>query len=97
MCCMWSIVKSVFSVHLVRETVTDAVLQGEWVSMGVPSDGSYGIEAGLIYSFPIQIKPDRTYSIVQGLSINDFAREKMDATMKELIQERDDAVKACEE
>ena len=97
MCCMWSVVKLVFSVHLVHDTVTDAMLQGEWVSMGVPSDGSYGIEAGLIYSFPIQIKPDRTYSIVQGLSINDFAREKMDATMKELIQERDDAVKACEE
>jgi len=73
------------------------VLQGDWVSMGVTSDGSYGIEQGLIYSFPVQIKPDHTYSIVQGLAINDFAREKMDATMKELIQERDDAVKACQE
>lgn len=71
--------------------------EGEWVSMGVTSDGSYGIEAGLIYSFPVQIKPDHTYSIVQGLDINDFAREKMDATMKELQQERDDAVKACQE
>lgn len=67
------------------------------MSMGVPSDGSYGIEKGLIYSFPVTIKPDHTYSIVQGLSINDFAREKMDVTMKELIQERDDAVKACQE
>jgi len=73
------------------------MLQGQWVSMGVTSDGSYGIEQGLIYSFPVQTKPDHTYSIVQGLSINDFAREKMDATMKELIQERDDAVKACQE
>lgn len=73
------------------------MLQGEWVSMGVTSDGSYGIEQGLIYSFPVQIKPDHTYTIVQGLAINDFAREKMDATMKELIQERDDAVKACQE
>lgn len=71
--------------------------EGEWVSMGVPSDGSYGIEAGLIYSFPVQIKPDHTYTIVQGLDINDFAREKMDITMKELQQERDDAVKACQE
>jgi len=65
--------------------------------MGVPSNGSYGIEAGLIYSFPIKINKDHTYSIVQGLAINEFAREKMDATMKELIQERDDAVKACQE
>jgi len=73
------------------------LLQGEWVSMGVTSDGSYGIEAGLIYSFPVQIKPDHTYTIVQGLDINDFAREKMDVTMKELQQERDDAIKACQE
>lgn len=71
--------------------------EGEWVSMGVTSDGSYGIEPGLIYSFPVQIKPDHTYTIVQGLVINDFARGKMDATMQELIQERDDAVKACQE
>lgn len=71
--------------------------EGQWVSMGVPSDGSYGIEAGLIYSFPIQIKPDHTYSIVQGLSIDDFARAKLDATQQELIEERDDALKACQE
>lgn len=70
---------------------------GQWVSMGVPSDGSYGIEAGLIYSFPVQIKPDHTYSIVQGLSIDDFARAKMDATKQELIEERDDALKACQD
>lgn len=70
---------------------------GEWVSMGVTSDGSYGIEKDLIYSFPVQITPDHKYTIVQGLEINDFAREKMDATMKELIQERDDAIKACQE
>ena len=72
-------------------------VQGEWLSMGVTSDGSYGIESGLIYSFPVQIKPDHTYSIVQGLDINEFARDKMDVTMKELQQERDDAVKACQE
>lgn len=70
---------------------------GEWVSMGVTSDGSYGIEAGLIYSFPVQIKADHTYTVVQGLDINEFARDKMDVTMKELQQERDDAVKACQE
>lgn len=71
--------------------------EGQWVSMGVPSDGSYGIEAGLVYSFPIQIKPDHTYTIVQGLSIDDFARSKLDATKQELIEERDDALKACQE
>jgi malate dehydrogenase len=70
---------------------------GRWVSMGVPSDGSYGIEAGLIYSFPVAIKPDRTYSIVQGLDIGTFAREKLDATLQELVEERDDALKACQE
>lgn len=70
---------------------------GRWVSMGVPSDGSYGIEPGLIYSFPVAIKPDRTYFIVQGLSINEFARQKLDATKQELVEERDDALKACQE
>ncbi|EDO41218.1 predicted protein [Nematostella vectensis] len=57
--------------------------EGEWVSMGVVSDGSYGIEEGLVYSFPVQIC-DRTWKIVQGLSINDFSREKMNATATEL-------------
>lgn len=71
--------------------------EGQWVSMGIPSDGSYGIEAGLVYSFPIQIKPDHTYTIVQGLAIDDFARSKLDATKQELIEERDDALKACQE
>ena len=70
---------------------------GRWVSMGVSSDGSYGIEAGLIYSFPIKINPDHTYSIVKGLSIDDFARGKMDATLKELQEERDSALDACQE
>lgn len=64
---------------------------GEWVSMGVPSDGSYGIPEGIIYSFPVNIKADKTYSIVQGLNIDDFSRAKMDATAKELVEERDTA------
>jgi len=64
---------------------------GEWVSMGVPSDGSYGIPEGLIYSHPVKINPDKTYSIVQGLKIDDFSRGKMDATAKELTDERDSA------
>jgi len=61
---------------------------GDWVSMGVPSDGSYGIKEGLIYSYPVTIK-DGAYSIVQGLSIDEFSRKRMDATEKELREERD--------
>jgi len=70
---------------------------GQFVSMGVVSDGSYGIEAGLIYSFPVAINADHSYSIVQGLQVDDFAREKMDATMKELLEEKNDAMAACED
>jgi malate dehydrogenase len=61
---------------------------GEWVSMAVPSDGSYGIAEGVIYSYPVTCK-DGAYQIVQGLSINEFSRGKMDATHRELLEERD--------
>ena len=61
---------------------------GDWVSMGIPSDGSYGIPTGLMYSFPVTCK-DGVYSIVQGLEIDAFSRAKMDATAAELIEERD--------
>ena len=61
----------------------------DWVSMGIPSDGSYGITEGLIYSFPVTCKGGE-YEIVQGLEVSDFSREKMDATMKELEEERDE-------
>jgi malate dehydrogenase len=61
---------------------------GDWVSMGVPSDGSYGIPAGVIYGYPVTIK-NGAYSIVQGLAINDFSRQRMDATHKELLEERE--------
>ncbi len=64
----------------------------DWVSMGVYSDGSYGIEEGLIYSFPCVCK-DGDWEIVQGLDINEFSKEKMQATEKELQEERD-AVKS---
>lgn len=60
--------------------------------MAVMSDGSYDIPKDLIYSFPVKIKPDKSYEIVQGLPISDFAREKMDLTAKELIEERDAAL-----
>lgn len=59
-----------------------------WVSMGVYSDGSYGISKGLIYSFPVTCK-NGDFTIVQGLEIDTFSREKMSATEKELCEERD--------
>ncbi len=60
---------------------------GDWVSMGVPSDGSYGIAEGVIYSYPCVCKNGK-YEIVQGLSIDDFSRERMQATDSELREER---------
>jgi malate dehydrogenase len=62
--------------------------EGDWVSMGVYSDGSYGIAEGLIYSFPCVCK-DGDWEIVQGLEINDFSQAKMQATELELSEERD--------
>jgi len=61
---------------------------GDWTSMVIPSDGSYGIPEGLMYSFPVTIRNGR-YAIVQGLAIDDFSREKMDATRAELEDERE--------
>ncbi|MCA0901044.1 malate dehydrogenase [Microbulbifer agarilyticus] len=62
--------------------------EGDWTSMGVYSDGSYGIAKGLIYSFPVVCK-NGDWEIVQGVDINDFSREKMTATEQELTEERD--------
>ncbi len=62
--------------------------EGDWVSMAIPSDGSYGIEPGLIYSFPVTVK-DGQYEIVQGLEISEFSRERMLITEQELKEERD--------
>jgi len=59
---------------------------GDWVSMGVPADGSYGISDEVIYSYPVTIHNGK-YSIVQGLSVSDFAREKMNTTLAELKSE----------
>ncbi|MFT5175547.1 MAG: malate dehydrogenase [Gammaproteobacteria bacterium] len=61
---------------------------GDWVSMGIASDGSYGISEGLIYSYPCVCR-NGGFEIVQGLSIDDFSRAKMDATLRELEEERD--------
>ncbi|MCB1627807.1 MAG: malate dehydrogenase [Xanthomonadales bacterium] len=60
---------------------------GAWVTMGVPADGSYGIEPGVIYGYPCTCANGR-YEIVRGLAINDYSRERMNATEKELREER---------
>ncbi|MDQ1310830.1 MAG: malate dehydrogenase, partial [Pseudomonadota bacterium] len=61
---------------------------GDWVSMAVPSDGSYGVPAGVIYGYPVTCS-NGDYQIVQGLAVSDFSRSRMDATYKELTEERD--------
>lgn len=61
--------------------------QGDWVSMAVPADGSYGIEPGIIYSFPCVCEKG-DYRIVQGLDVDEFSRERMNATEAELREER---------
>ena len=65
---------------------------GDWTSMAVPSDGSYGIPEGLTYSFPVTCS-NGEYSSVQGLEIDEFSQTKMDATQKELEEERDAVAK----
>ena len=69
-------------------TMWIAGTDGRWVSMGVPSDGSYGIPEGLISGFPCTCANGQ-YSIVQGLDIDEFSRAKIDASVAELIDERD--------
>jgi len=61
--------------------------EDNWVSMSVPADGSYGIEPGIIYSFPC-VCENGDYRIVQGLEIDEFSRSRMDATEAELREER---------
>jgi malate dehydrogenase len=61
---------------------------GKWVTMGVPSDGSYGIPADTVYGFPVTCAGGR-YELVKGLEIDSFSRGKMDATLKELQEEQD--------
>ena len=61
--------------------------EDDWVSMAIPADGSYGIEPGIIYSYPVRCTGGQ-YEIVQGLDIDDFSRERMDKTEAELREER---------
>jgi malate dehydrogenase len=61
---------------------------GDWRSVCVPSDGSYGVPEGLISSFPVASKADGSYEIVQGLELDGFLQEKLAATVAELEQEK---------
>ncbi|MFI7500346.1 malate dehydrogenase [Streptomyces sp. NPDC049687] len=69
-------------------TWVNGTADGDWASMGIPSDGSYGVPEGLISSFPVTTK-DGVYEIVQGLDINEFSRARIDASVKELEEERE--------
>jgi len=60
--------------------------EGEFVSMGVPADGSYGVSDDIIYSYPVKCKGGK-FEIVKGLNIDDFSRQMMEATRKELVEE----------
>jgi malate dehydrogenase len=62
--------------------------EGDWVSMGIPSDGSYGIPEGVIYGYPVTCR-NGAYEIVKGIDVSDFSRARMQATLKELQEERD--------
>jgi malate dehydrogenase len=61
---------------------------GDWVTMGIPSDGSYGIPEGVLYGYPVTCRVG-AYRIVEGLEVSEFGRKRMDATLKELHEERD--------
>lgn len=69
-------------------TWVNGTAAGDWTSMGIPSDGSYGVPEGIISSFPVTTE-NGTYKIVQGLDINEFSRARIDASVKELTEERD--------
>jgi malate dehydrogenase len=61
---------------------------GDWVSMAVPADGSYGIPEGVVYSYPVTVSGGE-YRIVAGLEVDEFSRKRMDATLAELREERE--------
>jgi malate dehydrogenase len=62
--------------------------EGDWVSMGIPADGSYGIGEGVLYGYPVTCKGGQ-YQIVKGIEVSEFSRKRMDATLKELHEERE--------
>jgi len=68
---------------------------GQYVSMGVISDGSYGAPKDVVYSFPVEIK-NKQWKIVQGLTLDDFAKSKLAITSKELLEEKSEAMAVCD-
>jgi malate dehydrogenase len=76
------------AIDTVRSLVTPTA-SGDWHSVAVCADGSYGIEAGLIASMPVRTAADGRWEVVQGVPIDDFSRGKIDASVAELIEERD--------
>ena len=66
--------------------------ESDWISMGVMSDGSYGIDSDLVFSFPIRIDGNKNWSIVKDLAVDDWARGMIEKTQKELVEERNDAL-----
>jgi malate dehydrogenase len=62
--------------------------EGDWVTMGIPADGSYGIAEGVIFGYPVTCRGGQ-YQIVKGLEVSEFSRRRIDATLKELHEERD--------
>jgi malate dehydrogenase len=75
------------AVDHVRDWVLDTP-DGDWVSMGIPSDGSYGIDEGLMAGLPVTCSGS-SYQVVQGLELNDFSRSRLEVTVKELKDERE--------
>ena len=71
------------------QRMENATAEGDWFSTGVPSDGSYGIPEGLIFSYPLRSSGDNQWSLVQGVELNDFGQEKIAATRQELELERE--------
>ena len=74
--------------HVRNWTGGEPTAEGDWVSMAVPSDGSYGVPEGLISGFPVTTDGAGTYEIVQGLELSEFAQGKLEATVAELEEER---------
>ncbi len=69
-------------------TWVSGTAEGDWVTMGIPSDGSYGIPEGVIFGYPVTCRGGQ-YQIVKGIELSEFSRQRVDATLKELHEERD--------
>ena len=90
--CTWSMAAlAAEAANAAIDHVHDWVLgtpDGDWVSMAIPSQGAYGVEEGIISSFPVTCSGGE-YTVVEGLDVSDFSRARIDATVDELKSERD--------